>query len=125
MKDELNFATTMPGELSVTMDLMLTMPMSSVASLVILIKVIQRVDCSGLKGNIHPTDATPRLAAYFGQGTGSIFKQYLRCAGTESRLIDCPTSSSSCTHSEDAGVTCLPTGEEWCEANIYYWYLLS
>ena len=56
-------------------------------------------------------DATPRLAAHFGQGTGVILRQYLRCAGTESRLVDCPTSSSTCTHAEDAGVTCLPTGK--------------
>ena len=55
-------------------------------------------------------DATPRLAAHFGRGTGAILRQYLRCAGTESRLVDCPTSSSTCTHAEDAGVTCLPTG---------------
>ena len=59
----------------------------------------------------HLLDATPRLAAYFGQGSGAIFRQYLQCAGTESRLVDCPTSSSSCTHAEDAGVTCLPTGK--------------
>ena len=58
-----------------------------------------------------PLDATPRLSAYFGQGTGSILRQYLRCTGSESRLVDCPSSSSSCTHSEDAGVTCLPTGK--------------
>ena len=31
--------------------------------------------------------------------------------GTESRLVDCSSTSSSCTHSEDAGVTCLPTGK--------------
>ena len=56
-------------------------------------------------------DATPRLSAYFGSGSGSILRQYLRCTGSESRLVDCPTSSSSCSHSEDAGVTCLPTGK--------------
>ena len=55
--------------------------------------------------------ATPRLSAHFGEGTGSIVRQYVSCTGNENRLIDCPTSSSSCTHSEDAGVTCLPTGE--------------
>jgi hypothetical protein len=60
---------------------------------------------------IYSTDATPRLSAYFGQGTGSILRQYLRCSGTESRVVDCPISSSSCSHSEDAGVTCLPTGK--------------
>ena len=56
-------------------------------------------------------DATPRLSAYFGQGTGPILKQFLICSGTENRLVDCSSSSSSCTHSEDAGVTCLPTGK--------------
>ena len=56
-------------------------------------------------------DATPRLAAHFGQGTGAILRQYLQCAGTESQLVDCPTSSSTCSHAEDAGVTCLPTGK--------------
>ena len=60
-------------------------------------------------------DATPRLSAYFGQGTGSILRQYLRCSGSESRLIDCSSGSSSCTHIEDAGVTCLPTGS--CDCN--------
>ena len=59
----------------------------------------------------HYIDATPRLSAYFGQGTGPILKQYLLCSGTENRLVDCSSSSSSCTHSEDAGVTCLPTGK--------------
>ena len=42
MKDVLNFATTMPGAPSVMMDLMKMMPMSSVASLAILIKVTFR-----------------------------------------------------------------------------------
>ena len=40
MKDVLNFALTMPGAPSVMMDLMKVMPMSSVVSLAILIKVI-------------------------------------------------------------------------------------
>ena len=39
MKDELNFASTMPGAPSVTMDLILTMRMSSVVNLAILIMV--------------------------------------------------------------------------------------
>ena len=56
-------------------------------------------------------DATPRLSAYFGQGIGEILRQYLRCTGIERKLTDCPSSSSSCSHTEDAGVTCLPTSE--------------
>ena len=39
MKDELNFASTMPGAPSVMMDLMNVMPMLSVVSWAILIKV--------------------------------------------------------------------------------------
>ncbi len=40
-----------------------------------------------------------------------ILRQYLRCSGSENRLVDCPQSSSTCSHFEDAGVTCLPTSE--------------
>ena len=47
--------------------------------------------------------------ASFGQGTGEIFLDYLRCSGNESRLIDCPhrgIGTHYCSHSEDAGVVC-------------------
>ena len=47
--------------------------------------------------------------ASFGQGTGLIFLDYLRCTGNESRLIDCPHRGigyHSCSHMEDAGVVC-------------------
>ena len=111
MKDVLNFASTTPGAPSVMMDLMNVMPMSSVVSLAIQIKVeIAIFMALCITMSCISTDATPRLAAYFGQGSGSILRQYLSCAGTESRLVDCPNSGSTCYHSEDAGVTCLPTG---------------
>ena len=115
MKDVLNFATTMPGAPSVMMDLMNVMPMLSVVSWAILIKV-KNVHYNSITPTLSiilshiMLDATPRPAAHFGQGTGSILRQYLQCSGTESRLVDCPTSSSTCSHIEDAGVTCLPTG---------------
>ena len=49
----------------------------------------------------------PTLNANFGQGTGPIVLSNLFCAGTEARLIDCPTGSSvSCNHFDDAGVRC-------------------
>ncbi len=45
----------------------------------------------------------------FGQGSGPIHLDNLRCVGTESRLIDCPHNGvgiEDCSHFEDAGVTC-------------------
>ena len=112
MKDVLNFALTMPGAQSVMMVLMKMMLMSFVVSLATQIKVILKLFLlSFICRYTINIDATPRLSSYFGQGTGPILRQYLRCTGTESRLVDCPTSSSSCVHSEDAGVTCLPSGK--------------
>ena len=117
MKDVLNFALTMPGAPSVMMVLMSMMLMLFVVSLAILITVIYFLKLVVIQLLIVISlvtillDATPRLSAYFGAGSGSILRQYLRCTGTESRLVDCSSGSSSCTHIEDAGVTCLPTGK--------------
>ena len=49
------------------------------------------------------------VGAAFGQGTGDILLDELRCAGNEIRLIDCPHNgigNHNCTHDEDAGVVC-------------------
>ena len=51
--------------------------------------------------------------AYFGQGTGPILLDDLRCTGTEARLVDCPSNgigiSNHCNgHADDAGVQCQP-----------------
>lgn len=56
----------------------------------------------------HIADSIARSNAYFGQGSGSILMNNVGCTGSESRLIDCSYSSStsSCSHSEDAGVQC-------------------
>ena len=53
--------------------------------------------------------SSPLFAAYFGQGTGPIVLNHVGCTGSETRLIDCPSEAvTSCSHSEDAGVRCLP-----------------
>ena len=47
--------------------------------------------------------------AYFGEGQGDIYLENVQCNGSEDYLLDCPTSdvgAHSCSHSEDAGVTC-------------------
>ena len=50
--------------------------------------------------------------AHYGQGTGPIFLDNVRCRGDESALISCSYSKvsyHSCDHSEDAGVRCGDT----------------
>ena len=48
--------------------------------------------------------------AVFGEGSGPIFLDDMRCTGLEYRLFDCPHRGlevSNCTHSSDAGVRCM------------------
>jgi len=56
-------------------------------------------------------DAVPFGSALFGQGRGPILLQGVSCSGFEMRLDECSANmTSSCSHSEDAGVSCLPNG---------------
>ena len=53
--------------------------------------------------------AFARKSAYFGQGSGQILLDELRCSGTEASLFRCPHNGlyrHDCGHGEDAGVTC-------------------
>ena len=51
------------------------------------------------------------LTSGFINGVGAIWLDDVNCAGTEPRLLDCPslTGLHDCTHSEDAGVRCQGT----------------
>ena len=53
--------------------------------------------------------ASSRSSAYFGQGSGPIWLDEVRCSGGEERLLSCPANSigsHNCGHSEDAAVIC-------------------
>lgn len=50
--------------------------------------------------------------AYFGQGTGQIWLDDLKCRGNESNIDSCPHrayGSNNCRHTEDVGVVCTDT----------------
>ena len=57
-----------------------------------------------------PQGAQALSSAFFGEGTGPILLDDLKCVGTEDRLADCSHSgigNDNCEHFEDAGVRCL------------------
>ena len=61
--------------------------------------------------NITITGVELFFNSHFGHGSGPILFAYLNCDGTESRLSECSTSTSSSfyftvRHTDDAGVRC-------------------
>ena len=53
--------------------------------------------------------------ATYGQGSGPIHRNLVRCNGDEKSLLDCPYGSSRyCSHAEDAGVDC----DVWTSTDI-------
>ena len=55
----------------------------------------------------------------FGRGTGEQWGAYFHCRGNESRLDNCFTASSSCSHSEDVGVICSTSSEYRIQYQYY------
>ncbi len=49
-----------------------------------------------------------KSAAYFGQGSGTVWMNNLNCFGNESTLMSCSYNASPnrCGHEKDAGVIC-------------------
>ena len=63
---------------------------------------------------VHFAGATVFVGAAFGQGTGPILLDNVRCNRREQRLIDCPHNGigiHNCLHSDDAGLRCQ--GKFW------------
>ena len=58
--------------------------------------------------------------ARFGEGSGPIHMNYLRCTGTEHKLIDCNYQFSTDQHYEDWSVTCA-NGKDY----YFYVYIMS
>ena len=58
-------------------------------------------------------DAVAVSGAFFGLGSGPIHMDEVSCDGSETTLLQCNhTTSHDCTHSEDAGVRCIPCKRE-------------
>ena len=54
-----------------------------------------------------------RYNAYYGQGSGQIWLDNLRCNGTELTIKNCshlPFGVHNCFHRDDVGVKCSPAG---------------
>lgn len=66
---------------------------------------------------IFHADAVPRQRAAFGRGCGiDILLDEVGCSGNESILLDCPANpvgDHDCSHSQDAGVQCAMSGENY------------
>lgn len=61
--------------------------------------------------SVFCTDAIAYSNAQYGQGIIPILLDDVSCSGTEARLIDCTydSSTSDCSHSDDASVKCQPS----------------
>ena len=61
-----------------------------------------------------------RSKEYYGQGSGQIWLDNLKCNGNEITIGECPHAGwgmHDCEHSEDAGVECYP---ENGDSNVYF-----
>ena len=59
------------------------------------------------------SDAVAQAGGTYPQGSGPIWATNVVCTSEEGRLVDCGvnTDTTTCTHANDAGVTCNVTGQ--------------
>lgn len=58
------------------------------------------------------TPLEAKSGAFFGQGTGTVWMEDLKCTGQELTVKQCPSKAlgtSTCSHTQDAGVICRGT----------------
>ena len=73
-------------------------------------------------------DPLAKNSAFFGQGTGQIWNEWLHCEGHEDSLLLCRNVQyKPCYHSDDAGVTCelpirLVDGRSANEGRVEVWH---
>ncbi|XDV24639.1 hypothetical protein PO909_028757 [Leuciscus waleckii] len=70
--------------------------------------VCRQMDC----GNVIEA----KSVAYFGQGSGQIWMDDVKCAGNESTLKNCSSNGwgvNNCSHQQDAGVICQCESKYW------------
>ena len=62
------------------------------------------------------TGATAHSDAYFGEGSGWIHLEFVKCSGTEYHVTECETQDVgfSSSHSLDVGVKCQPGRYYYC-----------
>ena len=65
------------------------------------------------------TGAVAFAGATFGQGTGPLVLAGVECIGTEPSMNTCPSgNTSSCHHTDDAGVRCLSKMSDPCSSLV-------
>ena len=77
---------------------------------------------------VHTADHFPimRASTRYGNGSGEILLDNLKCSGQESSLFNCPGNEiwdNNCDHSEDAGVVC--NGKLACQHTDIYTTTMS
>ena len=63
-----------------------------------------------IKATSFTTGATAHSDAYFGEGSGPIHLDFVKCSGSEYNLTECEIRNDrdSTSHSFDVGVKCQP-----------------
>ncbi|XP_065120332.2 scavenger receptor cysteine-rich domain-containing protein DMBT1-like [Paramisgurnus dabryanus] len=75
------------------------------------------------------TPVAANTGAYFGQGSGPVWMENVKCSGNESTITSCPSKAfgtSTCSHGQDAGVICnnvrLVNGANQCSGRVEVLY---